>query len=497
MKRNKKLLAVTVAAALTAATAVPALALENEFHGTFTSYYDLSNYSAAGNDGGEQFKADGTPGARNAQGLRNIDPNTGADLGKAKTENYFVQRVRLGYNAKASDQVKLVTKFELDYTFWGNSSYAVGRNSGGALGADSVNIETKNLYLELTYPAINAKIGMQGYNDSFKGILFDADMAGVLLSHDYSNASVAAGFFRFADKGDLNSALGRNSYDMISLDAKYNITKDIKVGGAYYYINDNRSNGSTSVTTPNGGALATGTDSAGNLIYPVGTTFTTTTTNNAANAVKIHNLGLNAEALVGPITLSGFALAQFGDISDSQLGNQSVTHKAHGYALNAGVKVPVAGGTARSELIYVSGGNTHNFYVPGTSNGGTEGGGFYDSEMIMLNRDKNAKTIDTALVYDSNNYNQGLIMGSVGYDYPISDKLSASANAGFAAVASNVTNSGTSDYLGTEVNAESNYKLNANTTVGVRAGYVFLGDYFKGLNADNPYDFKIIANYTF
>jgi hypothetical protein len=460
MKSNKKFLAVAVAGALTVAAAVPALALENEFHGTFTSYYDLSNLSAAGNDGS----------GSNADGLKKAAP----------TENYFVQRVRLGYNAKASDNVKLVTNFEFDYKFLGNSSYTVGRNTGGGLGADSVNMETKSLYLELSYPVVNAKIGMQPYNDSFKGIVFDADMAGVLLSHEYSNASVAAGFFRFSDKG---GTLGRNTNDMISLDAKYNITKEFKVGAAYYYINDNRTNGKT--TTVRTGALPSGYTADGAPIFdPTDVTITA----NPNNDVKVHTLGLNAESAVGPVTLNGFALAQFGDLSETQ--------KAKGYAFNIGAKMNLFGGTARSEFLYVAGGK-NSMFLP-SSPIGSEGGGFYDSEMIMLHRDKNSKTIDTAIVYDVNNFNQGVITGSLGYDYPFSDKLSGSVNAGFAAVAkNNGTVAGTSDYLGTEVNAETNYKLTANVNLTARAGYVFLGDYFKGLNADNPYDLKIIAKYSF
>jgi hypothetical protein len=465
MKCNKKLLAVAAAGALTVATAVPALALENEFHGAFTSYYDLSNFSAAGNDGSSS----------NAAGLQKNAP----------TENYFVQRVRLGYNAKVSEQVKLNTKFELDYTFWGNSSYATGRNQGGALGADSVQIETKNLYLELNYPAVNAKIGMMPYNDSFKGVLFDADMAGILFAHDYSNASVAAGFFRFGDNG---ATLGKNAYDMISVDAKYNVTKEFKVGAAFYYINDNSRTGSTTTTTPATGTII-GSNADGTPVFSnVGfTPAVTTTTPNPNRDVKVHTIGLNAEGVVGPVTLSGFAMKQFGDLDR--------TRDAKGYALNAGAKAGLLGGTLRSEFLYVSGGS-NAFYNPGGA-GGTEGGGFYDAEMIMLNRDKNAKTIDTAIVYDANNFDQGVIMGSVGYDHACTDKITSSINAGFAAVANNVRNSGTSNYLGTEVNLESNYKLTPNVTIGVRGGYVFLGDYFKGLNADNPYDLKVLANLAF
>ncbi len=452
MKINSKFLAVAVAGALTAATAVPALALENQFSGAFTSFYDLSNYSAV-------------------YGQKDPENN-------AATENYFVQRVRLGYIAKASDNVKLVTKFELDYRFLGNSSYTTGRNTGGALGADSVNIETKNLYLELNYPKLTTKIGMQGVDDAFKGTIFSADMAGIQFGHNYDNASVAAGFFRWNDSGEAFK-LGKNVRDMFMLDAKYNINKDVKVGAAYYFIRDDRANGFT--TTPS--ALPTGQLADGTPIYATSTTFTTTA--NPANEAKIHTVGLNAEGVFGPLTVNGFVVKQFGDLT--------ATTTAKGYELNAGAKLNLgAAGTVRSEFLYVPGGKNTLY----TADNGDEGGGFYDNEMVILGRDKNALTLDAAIVFDVSNAAQGVIFGSVGYDYTFTDKLSASANAGFAAVAKNVNNKGTSDYLGTEINAEANYKLTPNVTLGARAGYVMLGDYFNH-NEDNPYDLKILAKYSF
>ena len=454
--KSSKVLAALVTLGLAAAVATPAMALENQFSGAFTSYYDLSNYSAAG----------GTP------------------VKDASTENYFVQRVRLGYTAKATEDVKLVTKFEFDYGWYGNSSYgAGGRNQGGALGADSVQMETKNLYLDLNVvKGLNAKIGMQGNSDAFKGVIFDADMAGILLSHEYANAGVSAGFFRFGDSTnsgtwDRIDKIGKYTNDMFVLDAKYNVSKDLKVGAAYYYITDNREN-----TTQ---GPVTGYTSTGTKIY--GTDVTTVTSRNDA---KVHTLGLNAEGAVGPVALSGFGLFQFGDYD--------ATHDAKGYALNAGAKLPLAGGTARAELLYASGGNDgKSLYIP-QSPIGSEGGGFYDNEMIMLSRDKNAYTIDNAIVYDANNSNQGVMFASAGYDYPFTPKLSGSVNLGLGWVAKDLANHD-SKYLGTELNCEVNYKLMPSVTLGARAGYVVLGDYFKTAagTPDDPYDVKLIAKFAF
>ncbi|MBU5637340.1 porin [Geomonas sp. Red69] len=435
-KSNKKLLVVAIATALTAASAGSALALENQFNGAFTAFFDNGNFAG-----------------------------TNIIAKDAPTANYFVQRLRLGYTAKADDHVKLVTKFEFDYNFWGNSSYENARGGGGALGADTVNMETKHIYLDLNYPQVNAKIGMQPYNDSFKGILFDADMAGVLLSHDYSNASIAAGYFRFHDSADGGKAgqdvLGKNTFDMYSLDGKYNISKDLSVGAAYYFIRDQHTPGLYTV-------------------FP---------------DAKVHTFGVNAAGNFGPVSVNAFVAKQAGEITTDV--------DAKGYAFNVGAKMPLAGGTARTEFIYVSGGK-NAWYVPASDRGFTEGGQFYDSEMIMLGRDKYATTIDNAIIYDVNNNNEGVIMGTLGYDYTFNDKVSASANAGFAAVAKDLqarSANGDSKYLGTEINAEAYYKLTANVTLGARAGYLFLGDHFKGISAgedaDNLWDAKLIAKYNF
>ena len=480
--KSSKVLGALVTLGLAAAVATPAMALENQFSGSYKAFYDLSNYSAAGNDGDTAFpRDDGQPKHSNSTGLSK----------NAQTENYFVQRMRLGYTAKVNEDVKLVTKFEFDYNWIGNSSYTTGRGSGGAIGADSVQMETKNIYLDLNVvKGLNTKIGMQGYTDSFKGIIFDADMAGILLSHEYDKASVTLGLFRFADSTDWSKlgTIGKYTQDMVSLDGKYTVSKDLKVGAAYYYLFDNRTNGSTTTVTNNGTIVGYTPD--GTAIYSLAPTSTTTA--NPKNDTKVHTLGLNAEGVVGPVTLTGFVLGQFGDYD--------ATHDAEGYAFNLGAKMPLGGGTGRTEFLYASGGKDgKSLYIPKSSGSGlTEGGGFYDNEMIILSRDKNATTIDNAIVYDANNYNQGVIFASVGYDYPITPKLSGSVNLGLGWVAKDVANHD-SKYLGTEFNCEANYQLMPSVTLGARAGYVVLGDYFKTAagTPDDPYDVKLLAKFAF
>lgn len=436
MKFRRQLPVLAAAVALTAVGASSALALEHQFTGAFTTYFDLSNY--------------------NPSGVIQDD---------APTANYFEQRVRLGYTGKASNDLKMVTLFEFDYSFWGNSSYdnPNGRGQGGALGADTGNLETKSLYLDWNIPSqkLNAKIGMQPFDDAFKGIFVGADMAGILLTHSYTNATATAGFFRWDDTGDT---VGKNTRDMFVLDGKYNVNDTTLVGAAYYFVNsDNVS--MTNVTTP--------------------------------EDLTVHMIGVNGATKVGNLSVDGFLAYQFGEDNVTNVDRSA-------FAGNVGVRMPLGKGTCRSEFLYVSGdednGSKHSFYTPYSRKFAQyklAESGFYNNEMVILGRDKNAMTNDNSIVYDVNNSNQGVIFGSLGYDYPLTSSLTGSVNAGFAAVAEDNSGNHKSDYLGTEGNLELVYKFNENLNFSARAAYVALGDYYDAANADDPYDVKLIVKYNF
>jgi len=448
MKVRSKLPVFVAAAALTAVSATSALAFEHQFSGAYTLQYDVSNFNY-----GDVF----------VKGRIEDDP---------RTANLFEQRVRLGYTAKANDIIKLVTRFELDYSYWGNNSYDVDRNGGGALGADTINLETKNLYLDVNVDSIktNIKAGMQGFDDAYKGIFVGADMAGILLTHSYSQATASAGFFRFND----DNGFGTNTRDFFMVDGKYELGKNSKIGASYYYLN------SDEVTKE--------------ITDPV--TYT-----EVVEDLRVHMLGVNAETTIGALTLDGFFAYQFGKDRATDISRDA-------YAANVGAKYRIGKNALRGEFLYVSGDkdntNKHSFYAPTIYGGGESG--FYNNEMVILGRDKYAMTNDAAIVYDANNYNQGMVFGSIGYDHTFTEKLAGSLNAGFAAVAEDNDNpyaydynpgsEHDSDYLGTEVNAELNYKVLENLTLTTRGAYVVLGDYFQS-DRENPYDVKFIARYAF
>ncbi len=471
--KNRNVLAALTVVGLAAATAVPAMALENEFHGMFAARYINSNFN-------------GTSTTSVSDGAKYGGDTQYIPEGKNKkvySANFVEQRARLQYTAKANVDLKLVTQFELDYTYWGNSAYGSnsdpaitsgsGRQGGGAVGADTVNIETKHIYLDANVTKnVNMKLGMQPFNDSFKGILFDADMAGIVLSSSYGKFSPTVGFFRFNDSGvSKDNVLGHLTNDLVVLDTKFAVSKDLKVGAAYYFFKNN------SITTNS------------NNLFDI-----------SQQDVKMSNLGLNAEYTSGPLTLNGFGVFQVGTV------NQRSTTA---WALNAGAKYKVGPGTARTEFLYVSGDNKttghSNAFYSVFDNVGISEHGYYDNEMAILGRDKNAYTTDNSIIATAGNQGKGQIGGYIGYDLPINSKLTTAFNAGFAAVAKDNKAGGItrkSNYLGTEINAEATYQILEGLSVGTRVAYVMLGDYYKGVAANgetpvNPYDFKLMFKYSF
>lgn len=428
---KKKIFAVAAAGALTAATAVPALALENEFHGMFRVFGIINNY---GNGGGGQF----------------------ASVKDAPTRSYMEQRARLMYTAKANDDLKLVTHFEID-SRWGDSAYGNGRNAGGAIGADQVNLETKNVYLDFNIPstALNVKVGIQPWVDSYGGILVNADMAGAVATAKYAGFTNSLGWFRFNE--DTGSLPGKATRDFMILDTKYNLSKDVKLGGSYYLLTDDRA---------------------------------------ASDNTYTHMIGVNADMKFDPVTVGAFGMYQFGDTPTT------VNSDLNAFAVGATAKAKVGIGTLKFAALYLTGEQSANpdssAFQPISSESS-----FYAADMQIMLRNKWNINSDRALVQNLSNFYGAF----VGYDANITDKFFTNVNAGFG-FAAQTTNKGTanepdSSYRGTELNAEVGYKLFDNMTASVQGAYFILGDFYQKTKGgtdndlDDPYQARLMLNYAF
>jgi len=453
MSFKKTMLAVAAVTALTAATAVPAMALENEFHGMYRAFGFLTNAET------------GTA----AFNLRD----------EPKDSFFAEQRARLMYIAKANDDLKLVTHFELDARFGGSDSapkYPAG--DGGSLDADRVTLETKNVYLDFNIPTtpVNMKVGIQPFSDAYQGVFGAFDGAGAVASAKVGPFTPTLGWFRLGDNNYLSTAdetlPGDNTIDLLVLDGKFAVNKDIVVGASYYNVQNDTGAGATT------GAPVTGYE-------------------------LLHQLGVNASAKVGPAALTGFVAYQFGDFSD--------TRDLSAFAAAAIAKIAVGPGKINASALYLSGdessatAGTSNFnsFRQVAANGLTSY--FNPSNMWLLIR--NGATINSSTAIGSADLTKGSqgLMGIFGGYEMAMGKAFGSANVGYARV--DEKRGAESSSIGTELNATIGYKLYDNLAASFTAAYLVLGDGADSAtaplagvgaaNADNPYLTNIQLSYLF
>jgi hypothetical protein len=533
----KKTVAIAAAASALAAISVPAMAFENEVHGTYTFRYYLTNYEQAGPN-----NLTGAPPAGNA-------------TSNLKTNNYFEQRARVFYTAKASDDLKLVTAFEIDSDFGdkaqgsvgatgGNATTGVGtafRNSGGALEADAVNLETKWVYLDFAIPStpVRVKAGIQPFKDQIKGIFGDFDAAGVMTATKVGAATINAGYMRLYDQSFLQASTaptrvkGIDNLDMGALEVQVALTKDTKIGFDYYLLNDGRS----TQLRPDGIAPP-----ANGGTFPQGTTPAADTNAARTGTGYINLFAINGETKVGPLTLSSFAAYEYGIFHNATRTNTNTTLNA--FAFNAAAKAAVGPGTLRTAFLFTSGND--NDASNGNSSHATGWVGvtqspndinqpklpvnsYNEGGMLLLNRntaDKITNT-DVTMVSSTGNGNngalssQGLWLATVGFDATITPKAYLNTNLGLAWAAhtnnqkpvnqniATLDQRNGTNFMGAEVNIEAGYKMYDNLTAKLQAGYVMLGGYYKDTlskaqqgngsvdTPENPYTARMMLSYAF
>lgn len=453
----KKKLVILGAVALTAAAAVPALAIENEFHGMYRLRANVTNFQTAGLSGTTGVGAAATP--------------TQLLSSESRSYTLFEQRARLQYIAKANDDLKLVTHFEIDST-WGDAAYSNGRGIGGGIAADTVNLETKNVYLDFNLPStpINMKVGIQGWTDAYKGVFMSDDVAGAVATGKFGPATATAAFFRTQEAGGT-TALGKKNVDVYVLDAKMAPSKALTVGASYYLANND----------------------------------------NNYSGQQVHTIGLNAATKLGMADVDAFFLYQTGDELYAASGRD-----LSAMAGQVAAKINLGKAAVRVAGLYASGDDGkradktdayQNIFAAGAGAAGssTSSGVYYSSNMLLLLRSVVAMDSDTSLVASINNGNRGLVAAFLGADVTMNDKLSASINAGSAQVdkrdeTTAAKSRTTNKNIGTEVNVNLNYKLYPNLTATAQGAYALLGGYTKaGAHKDlkNPYLAGLMLNYTF
>jgi hypothetical protein len=484
----KKKLVILGAVAISAAAAVPALAFENEFHGLYRLRGMVTNFQAAGltkSEGEVKTAAVAavapdlttTPIKLGTAAAPAVLYNSSEALLSQRTRSFtlFEQRARLQYIAKANDDLKLVTHFEIDST-WGDAAYQNGRGIGGGIAADTVNLETKSAFIDFnsTMAPVNVKLGIQPWTDAYKGIFMSDDVGGGVATAKFGPATATAAFFRTYDQGGA-TALGKKNVDVAVADGKIALSKALSLGGSFYYANNDIN----------------------------------------AGRQRTYTYGVNAAAKAGIVDLDAFLLYQGG----KELYG-AANRSLEAFAGQVAVKANLGAVAVRAAGLYASGDDQKNTKsaksfqnifasgAPGATPGSsTSSGVYYSSNMLLLLRSVWAMDSDQALVTSINNGGAGLVAAFAGVDAKITDKVSVNVNLGHAqvaernqAVAASATSRTTNKNIGTEANVSVNYALYPNLTASLQGAYVLLGGYTtagKINDLRDPYLAGLMMNYTF
>ncbi|MCT4535791.1 outer membrane homotrimeric porin [Halodesulfovibrio sp.] len=172
-----------------------------------------------------EFKASGTLDMA-FQWLDNPDPKA------SNNGDYFnaIQRLRTKIDIIANESLKGVYYLEVGTITWGDPA-TLGRGSGGAIGADGVNVETKRLYLDYQVPhtELQLRMGIQGLalpSLANNNPVLDDDVAAIVANYAFTDEfNVVAAWARAADTENYSprtTPTSNTKYDVFTIIAGLN-----------------------------------------------------------------------------------------------------------------------------------------------------------------------------------------------------------------------------------------------------------------------------------
>jgi hypothetical protein len=451
----RKGLIVLLVVVLAAAFALPAMAADVKATGFYRSKAWLSNF----HDGS------GGPSLRTGEG---------SDV--EQTNAYVEQRARVKFEF-GTENVKAVWFLESDM-LWGDSSAAVARNQGGALGADSIQIETKNLYLWFKVPdtSLDFTVGLQNQSDDYAGTLWGgADFAGIFVTGKYEPVKWKIGWAKLYE----NTAQKTDDATLYQANVYFVPTKDLTVGANLYFLQDD--------TGKNGGA--------GLKINPLDEAVPGPTSPNANYKLKLYTPGVNATFKAGPVDLTGFAFYQWGKFEYvGNAGNPDIDVNAYG--LDARGDMKVGPGHLFFEGLYFSGGDKSDKYeapigfgdYQGTGTGPGGNSSYTRTRMQIMLASWDTINVSQCIVGCSGGeygdslglQGRGMWHVAAGYDMSVTPKIKLEANIGYAAAVKLQTgDTHTDKSIGTELNAGASYNIVKGLDFGLYGAYMWLGDFVK------------------
>ena len=155
----------------------------------------------------------------------NMDGNDDTD----DNANFVKQRLRMYFTSIASENLKMVYKNEIDFE-WGDASFTNGRGQGGGLGGDTVNLETKNIYMEFMIPdtPVKTTVGLQGVT-LHKGWFISDDVSALRFDLNFDPVSILAYWAIAVDtdftdsSDDVQQLVASAAYKAENMDGRFTI----------------------------------------------------------------------------------------------------------------------------------------------------------------------------------------------------------------------------------------------------------------------------------
>ncbi len=383
---------------------------------------------------------------------------------------------------------------EFDWT-WGDANYGAGGNFGGAFGADFVNVQTQNMFVEfrpqknlfinvgLTRLFDNINVPAYTFTEDlvhtgFRLAIWGSDATGIAAHYLLNDQRFKAGAYQLYE----NNVQQNDDVSLFEFDYEYDLDIKNSVGITAYYLRD-RANGEGGVSILGQGLNSGLSNYNGVFNFNFG---------NEAYKADIIWLGTHFHGdptlKQGRFGYSGFAISNFGTA-------RTATRTVDIMGLAANLRLSYKYGKNRNDYLALDGvfttGDDDNITddkysgVLTGNNWTAPGAVFFSHGLYLLLPHGNVVNRFLGAVIDIQNIGYGLTAGSFSASYDVvPNKLKVKSAVGFGL--STVEPKDGGSIIGTEFNFNLLYKLRVFMDLELHAAYLKLGDFFdsKVVNGD-------------
>lgn len=176
------------------------------------------------------------------------------------TKSFFDTRLRLYWDFRPSEFLRVHYRMEIgDVRFGGgvedgtsdvsgNLIPVIGQGSGGGVGADGVNVETKNLFIDFAIPGIQGlsfRGGIMGYGDRFDFNILADDFAGFQVNYARGDVMAHFVYFKFFEGATRDNA---NDSHWFGVDGQLQVNQTTTAALTFYYWLDQERRGTLNFT---------------------------------------------------------------------------------------------------------------------------------------------------------------------------------------------------------------------------------------------------------